>query len=107
MPTYEYACKDCNHEFEAIQKMVDDPLVFCPECGEGSLKKKISAAAFQLKGSGWYETDFKNSGTKKPEAKDGESKKTDSSSKPSKASSDKPAAPVKKSEQSSGTSPAA
>jgi len=49
---------------EAIQKMSDDPLTDCPECGEATLKKKISAAGFRLKGAGWYETDFKN-GSKK------------------------------------------
>ena len=67
MPIYEYVCTACNHELEAIQKMADAPLVFCPECSGETLKKKISAAAFQLKGSGWYETDFKNSG-KKPDS---------------------------------------
>jgi putative FmdB family regulatory protein len=60
MPIYEYACKDCNHELEALQKMNDEPLKTCPECGKDSLNKQISAAGFRLKGSGWYETDFKN-----------------------------------------------
>ena len=68
MPIYEYLCQDCGHELEALQKMSDDALVFCPECHAESLKKKISAVAFKLKGTGWYETDFKNSG-KKPEQK--------------------------------------
>ena len=67
MPIYEYACVSCDHHLEALQKMSEDPLVFCPECGEESLRKKVSAAAFVLKGSGWYETDFKNSGKEKPE----------------------------------------
>jgi len=66
MPIYEYACVSCDHHLEALQKMSEDPLVFCPECGEESLRKKVSAAAFVLKGSGWYETDFKNSGKEKP-----------------------------------------
>ena len=66
MPSYEYACVSCDHHLEALQKMSEDPLVFCPECGEESLRKKVSAAAFVLKGSGWYETDFKNSGKEKP-----------------------------------------
>ena len=66
MPIYEYACASCDHHLEALQKMSEDPLVFCPECGEESLRKKVSAAAFVLKGSGWYETDFKNSGKEKP-----------------------------------------
>lgn len=60
MPIYEYACQACGHEFEVIQKMVDLPLEQCPACAENALKKKISAAGFRLKGTGWYETDFKN-----------------------------------------------
>jgi len=64
MPIYEYQCKSCGHEMEALQKMSDDPLVECPECKENTLKKLISAAGFRLSGSGWYETDFK-SGKKK------------------------------------------
>jgi len=59
MPIYEYECKACGHRQEAIQKMSDEPLVDCPVCNKPELKKLISAAAFRLKGSGWYETDFK------------------------------------------------
>lgn len=59
MPLYEYRCSACRHELEAMQKMSDPPLTVCPECGESALKKQISAAAFRLKGGGWYETDFK------------------------------------------------
>ena len=65
MPIYEYQCQACGHEMEAIQKMSDDALTECPECGKSELKKLISAAGFQLKGSGWYQTDFKG-GNKKP-----------------------------------------
>lgn len=64
MPIYEYRCEACNHELEALQKISDDPLSQCPECKKDHLKKRVSAAAFRLKGSGWYETDFK-SGNKK------------------------------------------
>ena len=64
MPIYEYRCEACNHEMEVIQKMSDEPLKTCPECKQESLKKLISAAGFRLKGSGWYETDFKG-GAKK------------------------------------------
>jgi len=64
MPIYEYQCRECGHELEALQKMSDDALIHCPECHGETLKKKISAAGFQLKGTGWYETDFKNSGSK-------------------------------------------
>ncbi|MET0091579.1 MAG: zinc ribbon domain-containing protein [Candidatus Thiodiazotropha sp.] len=59
MPIYEYRCEACNHELEALQKMSDAPLTECPECKQQSLQKLISAAGFRLKGSGWYETDFK------------------------------------------------
>lgn len=64
MPLYEYQCKACNHELEALQKLSAEPLIQCPACSEPELMKKISAAGFRLKGTGWYETDFK-SGTKK------------------------------------------
>ncbi len=64
MPIYEYQCYACGHELEALQKISDDALVHCPECNDDSLKKKISAAGFQLKGTGWYETDFKNAAAK-------------------------------------------
>jgi putative FmdB family regulatory protein len=59
MPIYEYQCKSCEHSFDVLQKMSDDPLTFCPECGEPQLKKLLSAPNFRLKGGGWYETDFK------------------------------------------------
>jgi putative FmdB family regulatory protein len=65
MPIYEYVCQQCDHRLEALQKLSDEPLKFCPECGEASLRKQVSAAAFRLKGTGWYETDFKNSGKQK------------------------------------------
>ena len=68
MPIYEYECQACGHQYEVIQKMSDDPLVECPACKKPALKKLISAAAFRLKGGGWYETDFK-SGNKKNLAK--------------------------------------
>ncbi len=64
MPIYEYQCQACHHQMEALQKMSDAPLVDCPECGAAALRKKVSAAAFRLKGGGWYETDFKSSGQK-------------------------------------------
>jgi len=64
MPIYEYECSQCGHHMEALQKMSDDPLKACPECGKPELKKKVSAAGFRLSGGGWYETDFK-SGSKK------------------------------------------
>ncbi len=65
MPIYEYRCESCGHDMEVLQKMSDDPLTVCPECGEPALKKLISAGGFILKGTGWYETDFKGD-KKKP-----------------------------------------
>ena len=59
MPIYGYACKSCDHTMDALQKIADDPLVDCPECGEPALKRQLSAPRFRLKGKGWYETDFK------------------------------------------------
>ncbi|ROR94732.1 putative FmdB family regulatory protein [Sinobacterium caligoides] len=64
MPIYEYQCQSCGHQLEALQKMSDAPLTDCPSCANPELKKVISAAAFRLKGDGWYETDFKT-GSKK------------------------------------------
>ncbi|MFE8071453.1 zinc ribbon domain-containing protein [Marinobacteraceae bacterium S3BR75-40.1] len=59
MPFYEYVCDDCGHEKTVLQSMSDEPLKTCPECNRDSFRKRISAAGFRLKGSGWYETDFK------------------------------------------------
>ncbi len=59
MPIYEYRCSSCGHEKEALQKLSDAPLTECAACGKNTLRKLISAAGFQLKGSGWYATDFK------------------------------------------------
>jgi putative FmdB family regulatory protein len=64
MPIYEYLCGNCQFRLEKIQKFSDSPLMDCPACDNPTLKKLISAAAFRLKGGGWYETDFKT-GTKK------------------------------------------
>ncbi len=104
MPIYEYVCDSCEHQFETIQKFSEDPLQTCPECEQDGLRKKVSAAAFRLKGSGWYETDFKSgnkrnvvgddkkssdpsSETKKPDKKPDKSA-TDSSSKSTSSSSE-------------------
>ena len=64
MPIYEYRCASCGHDLEALQKLSDAPLTVCPSCQKPELKKLLSAAGFQLKGSGWYATDFRNSGAK-------------------------------------------
>ena len=70
MPIYEYRCGSCGHEVEALQKLSDPALTDCPACRKASLTKLVSAAGFQLKGSGWYATDFRN-GSKPAAAKDG------------------------------------
>jgi putative FmdB family regulatory protein len=59
MPFYEYECSACRHQVEVLQKISDAPLRKCPHCGKSALKRLISAPVFRLKGSGWYETDFK------------------------------------------------
>jgi putative FmdB family regulatory protein len=59
MPFYEYQCKSCGHELEAMQKVSDSPLKKCPDCGKPQLVRLMSAPVFRLKGAGWYETDFK------------------------------------------------
>ncbi|MCH8248004.1 MAG: zinc ribbon domain-containing protein [Proteobacteria bacterium] len=59
MPIYGYVCKTCEYRFDALQKISDPVLVDCPDCGEATLRKQLSAPKFRLKGKGWYETDFK------------------------------------------------
>jgi putative FmdB family regulatory protein len=98
MPIYEYQCQACEKTIEALQKISDAPLLKCPKCGADALKKKVSAPTFRLKGSGWYETDFKT-GSKKNlaggggGASAGEAPSTSSESKASesKSSESKPA----------------
>jgi putative FmdB family regulatory protein len=60
MPFYEYECPHCSYRDEVLQKISDKPLKKCPKCGKNGLKKLVSAPVFRLKGSGWYETDFKS-----------------------------------------------
>lgn len=86
MPIYEYRCSDCGFQDEFLQKHSDPLLTVCPSCGKETFKKLLSAAGFQLKGSGWYATDFKGSGAK-PAAKT-EGKTAD---KPAESSGDKAA----------------
>ena len=63
MPIYEYRCTACGHQQEFLQKVSDAPLTKCTQCGKETFSKLLSAAGFQLKGSGWYATDFKNKGS--------------------------------------------
>ena len=60
MPIYAYKCGSCGHAKDVLQKLSDAPLAVCPACGAASFSKQVTAAGFQLKGSGWYATDFKN-----------------------------------------------
>ena len=71
MPIYEYRCTACGKELEALQKLSEAPLKTCPACHADTLVKLVSAAGFQLKGSGWYVTDFKGSGKPAASKKDG------------------------------------
>jgi len=64
MPIYEYQCNACGFDLEKLQRINDEPLLECPECGKPELRRLVSAAGFRLKGAGWYETDFKKSGKK-------------------------------------------
>ena len=103
MPIYEYRCSSCGHELEALQKLSEVPLLACPSCHADALVKLVSASAFQLKGSGWYATDFK--GGSKPAAA-----KPDDAAKPAaeSTSESKPASkPDSKTESTSDAKPAA
>jgi len=65
VPIYEYQCEDCGHKFEVLQKISDALLTACPTCKQPRLRKMVTAAAFRLKGGGWYETDFKDKKSQK------------------------------------------
>ena len=83
MPIYEYRCSSCGHKLEALQKLSDAPLSKCPSCNADALVKLVSAAGFQLKGSGWYATDFKGSGAKPAATKGGADAKPEAGEKSS------------------------
>jgi putative FmdB family regulatory protein len=85
MPIYEYQCAACGHQLEAMQKMSEEPLKDCPECHKPALSKLVSAAGFQLKGTGWYVTDYSAKGKAKSasEAGNKEQTATGTDSKPS------------------------
>lgn len=91
MPIYEYACSNCEHAFDELQKISEAALVHCPKCGQASLRKLLSAPKFRLKGQGWYETDFKT-GDKRNLAGDGDKPSTaKSDDKSTTKADDKPA----------------
>jgi len=88
MPIYEYRCTACGFQNEYLQKLSEPPLSDCPECGKDTFAKQVSAAGFQLKGTGWYATDFRNKGAApknasgKDESKSAESGSSESGTKP-------------------------
>lgn len=79
MPIYAYRCSNCGHEQDVLQKMSDAPLTQCPACGQSTYAKQVTAAGFQLKGSGWYVTDFRNNGSKSAATAPSTTAKSDSS----------------------------
>ena len=81
MPTYQYACPSCDHRFEAVQRMADDPIRDCPQCGNG-VRRVFSSVGVTFKGSGFYKTDSRSSSTRKS----GERRSESSSSEPATAS---------------------
>ena len=88
MPIYAYKCAACGFAKDVLQKMSDAPLSVCPSCGQAAFQKQLTAAGFQLKGSGWYVTDFRggSNGAAKTEAA-----KSDEAAKPAEKAADKPA----------------
>jgi len=80
MPIYEYRCGKCGFQKEFLRRMSDAPLTDCPKCGKRSFKKLVTAAGFQLKGTGWYATDFKGSGAKPVAKQDKSESKSESKS---------------------------
>jgi putative FmdB family regulatory protein len=94
MPIYEYRCSSCGHQQEFLQKVSDAPVTGCTRCGKETFSKMLTAAGFQLKGSGWYATDFKNKPSapaKSGDAKSGDAKSGDAKSGDAKASDSTPA----------------
>ena len=98
MPIYAYKCGSCGHAKDVLQKISDTPLTTCPACGAEAFSKQVTAAGFQLKGSGWYVTDFRNGSSgagataaKPDEAKAGDAKPADAKPADKPAESSKPA----------------
>ena len=107
MPIYEYRCAACGHQEDHLQKVSEAPLTKCPACGRKKYEKQLSAAGFQLKGSGWYVTDFRGDKSgKKPEAKSEAKGEAKAEAKPESKSDAKPESkPEKKAvkKESAGT----
>jgi putative FmdB family regulatory protein len=100
VPIYEYRCEACGHQDEHLQKVSEAPLANCPVCGKATYRKQLSAAGFQLKGSGWYATDFK--AAPKSAAKSGETKAAETKTE-SKSESKSESKPESKSESGGET----
>ena len=77
MPIYAYKCESCGHAKDVLQKISDAPLTDCPQCGASSFKKQVTAAGFQLKGSGWYVTDFRGGNSAAQATKSADTKATE------------------------------
>ena len=117
MPIYEYQCTACRHTFDVLQKLSDDPLIDCRECGAPKLRKLVSAPNFRLKGAGWYETDFKDKNKRnlagddgKPDGAKADDKGADSGAPAktdAKSADSKPAAGKAADAKASGEKPAA
>ena len=84
MPIYEYRCQACGHQEEFLQRVNEPPFTECPVCHKPTFQKLLSAAGFQLKGSGWYDTDFKNKSSKPAEKKTDDKSESKSDAKPEK-----------------------
>ena len=106
MPIYEYVCGDCGHVLDALQKVSDEPLTYCPECGKPELKRQVSAPSFRLKGGGWYETDFKDKNRRNVVRAESDSKPEGGEKKAADKDKDKPK-PAEKKSDAAKKSPAA
>ncbi|TSE31450.1 putative regulatory protein, FmdB family [Tepidimonas thermarum] len=93
MPIYAYKCESCGHAKDVLQKVSDEPLTTCPACGASTFRKQLTAAGFQLKGTGWYVTDFRNSGDSGAAAGAGAAATTASAQSSASSSSDAGATP--------------
>ncbi len=103
MPIYAYKCASCGHAKDVLQKISDPQLTVCPACGAAAFEKQVTAAGFQLKGSGWYATDFKGGSTAPPVSADG----SKAAAEPSKSGTDGAAKPATDSAAATAPAPAA
>jgi putative FmdB family regulatory protein len=109
MPIYAYKCESCGHTKDVLQKISDEPLSVCPHCGAAQFQKQVTAAGFQLKGSGWYVTDFRGGSSAAPAADEAAKApaKDSAAGDAGTAASASPTAPAPASAPASGSAPAA